>query len=157
MTRTSRTLLILILMSIGTVVVLAMMAQRYSRVLEDRRKARTTDARASHVGVRELPEAEAGIYVEAYLQVMATLRETIDSMDESTSGDQARVQLRSAFEQALTAHGLDRPGFQEMDGVIRAWEQGSAEVPEAYRRELVRRADEVRASRIEGYDPLERH
>ena len=156
MTRTSRTLLILVLMSIGTVVVLAMMAQRYSRVLESRQHAGGAVSRAAPGEVGELPDSEAARYVAAYLGVMSTLKQTVSEMDEETTAEATLAELRSTFERALADRGLERAGFQEMDGVVRAWEAGSEEVPEAYRRELDRRAAEVRGSRIEGYDPLER-
>ena len=156
MTRTSRTLLILVLMSIGTVVVLAMMAHRYGQVLEDRQKAGETAPRATHEDVNELPDAEAARYVAAYLGVMSALKQTVAAMDEETAAAAAIAELRRAFERALAERRMDRTGFQEMDGVVRAWEAGSTEVPDAYRRELDRRAAEVRESRIAGYDPLER-
>jgi len=156
MTRTSRTLLILVLMSIGTVVVLAMMAQRYSRVLESRQNAGGAASRPARGEVGELPDSEAARYVAAYLGVMSTLKQTVSEMDEETTAEAALAELRGTFERAMADRGLDRAGFQEMDGVVRAWEAGSREVPDAYRRELDRRAAEVRSSRIEGYDPLER-
>jgi hypothetical protein len=156
MTRTSRTLLILVLMSIGTVVVLAMMAQRYSRVLEGRQKTGGAQPPTAHGEVGELPDSEAARYVAAYLSVMSTLKQAVSEMDEETTAEAALAELRGTFERALSDRELDRAGFQEMDGVVRAWEAGSAEVPEAYRRELDRRSAEVRGSRIEGYDPLER-
>lgn len=156
MAPTSRTLLILVLMSVGTVVVLAMMAQRYSRVLEARQEAGGAVSKAAHDGVGELPEAEAARYVAAYLGVMSALKQAISEMDEQTPAEAAVAALRGTFERALAERGLERAGFQEMDGVVRAWEAGSTEVPDAYRLELDRRAAEVRSSQIEGYDPLER-
>ena len=156
MTRTSRTLLILVLMSIGTVVVLALMAQRYNRVLEGRQRPVSAGSRPVHDAVGELPNSEAARYVQAYLGVMSSLKQAVVTIDENTTPDATLAGLRSTFERALADEGLERAGFQEMDGVVRAWEAGSTEVPDAYRRELDRRAAEVRNSRIEGYDPLER-
>ena len=156
MTRTSRTLLILTLMSIGTVVVLAMMAGRYGRVLEGRQQAGDSGSRAVHAGAGELPNSEAVRYVEAYLAVTNSMKQAAAAMGEETTGEAGLAGLRSAFERTLEERGLERADFQEMDAVVRAWEAGSTEVPDAYRRELDRRAAEVRNSRIEGYDPLER-
>ena len=155
MTRTSRTLLILVLMSIGTVVVLALMAQRYNRVLEGRQKPAGAGSGPVHDAVGELPDSEAARYVEAYLGVMNSMKQAVVAM-ENTTPEATLAGLRSTFQRALEEEGLERAGFQEMDGVVRAWEAGSTEVPDAYRRELDRRAAEVRNSRLESYDPLER-
>lgn len=157
MTRTSRTLLILVLMSIGTVIVLAMMAQRYGKVLEARQQARNTSSGAAPALSGALVDAEAERNVAAYLHVTGALEQAVAAMgDEATNSDAGVAELRMTFERALIESRLDRAGFQEMDGVVKAWEVGSEEVPQAYRRALDRRADEVRKSRNAAYDPLER-
>jgi hypothetical protein len=159
MTRTSRTLLILVLMSIGAVVVLAMMAQRYNKVLEARQRAEQRgDRPVAAAGVPEvLPEQDARRHVEAYLQVMGSLSSGVAELGEDAEIDEAaRARLRVVFERALVENGLDRAEFQEIDSVVRAWQEGSPEVPGAHRRELDRRADEVTRTRLESYDPLER-
>ena len=77
MTRTSRTLLILVLMSIGTVVVLAMMAQRYGKVLEARQQARNTSSGAAPALSGALVDAEAERNVAAYLHVTGALEQAV--------------------------------------------------------------------------------
>jgi len=155
MTRTSRTLLILVLMSIGTVVVLAMMAQRYGKVLDARQQARST-APASNVS-GPLADAEAARNVAAYLDVKSALGQAEEALgNDAPHSETGQADLRMIFDRALVESRLERAGFQEMDAVVRAWEAGSNEVPQAYRRELDRRAAEVRASRSVAYDPLER-
>jgi hypothetical protein len=157
MTRTSRTLLILILMSIGTVVVLAMMAQRYGKVLEVRQQAQSATPGAEDNDSGPLADAEAARNVAAYLHVTSALGEAAEALGEEAASSQDGVsELRRTFERALVESRLERAGFQEMDAVVRAWNEGSDEVPQAYRRELDRRAAEVKQALSGGYDPLER-
>ena len=158
MTRTSRTLLVLVLMSIGAVVVLAMMAQRYSKVLEARQQAEQRGARRVTAGAPgALSESDAQRHVAAYLRVMADLSQAVDELGEEARIDEtARAELRVVFERALVETGLDRAEFQEIDSVVGAWREGSPEVPAEHRRELDRRAGELARVRLDRYDPLER-
>jgi hypothetical protein len=158
MTRTSRTLLVLVLMSVGAVVVLAMMAQRYNRVLEARQRAGQRGGRPPVAGTAgALQESEARRHVEAYLGVMAALSDAVAELGQGGTVDEAaRAKLRVVFERALVDNELDRAEFQEIDSVVRAWEQGSPDVPREHRRELDRRAEDVTRTRLDAYDPLER-
>jgi hypothetical protein len=157
MTRTSRTLLVLGLMSIGTVIVLGMMARRYTQVLEARQQAESASARSAGDVSGALLDSAAERNVQAYLYVTSALKQAAEAMGEREASTEAGIdKLRMTFERVLVESRLDRSGFQEMDGVVRAWEAGSQEVSQAYRRELDRRAAEVRESRTGAYDPLER-
>jgi len=157
MTRTSRTLLVLVLMSIGTVVVLGMMARRYTRVLEARQQTENASRRSAADVSGALLDSAAERNVQAYLYVTSALKQAAEAMGEQEASTEAGIEkLRMTFERVLVESRLDRGGFQEMDGVVRAWEAGSQEVSQAYRRELDRRAAEVRDSRTGVYDPLER-
>ena len=157
MTRTSRTLLVLVLMSIGTVVVLAMMAQRYGKVLEARQQAQSATPRADDNDSGPLADAEAARNVAAYLFVTNALGKAAEAMgDDAARSEAGLAELRGTFERALVKSRLGRAEFQELDAVVGAWEVGSEEVPQAYRRELDRRAAEVRGARSKAYDPLER-
>jgi hypothetical protein len=157
MTRTSRTLLVLGLMSIGTVIVLGMMAGRYTRVLEARQQAENASPRSAGDVSGALLDSAAERNVQAYLYVTSALKQAAEAMGEQEASTQAGIdQLRMTFERVLVESRLDRSGFQEMDAVVGAWEAGSQEVSQAYRRELDRRAAEVRDSRTGAYDPLER-
>jgi hypothetical protein len=144
-------------MSIGTVVVLAMMARRYNQVLEARLQAESGAPLLERDVSGALQDSEALRNVEAYLQVMSALKDAAEAQGGGPAPTEDGIaELRSTFDRALIENRMDRAGFQEMDGVVRAWEAGSDEVPLAYRQELDRRAAEVRDSRIEAYDPLER-
>ena len=157
MTRTSRTLLVLGLMSIGTVIVLGMMARRYTRVLEARQQTENASPRSAGDDSGALLDSAAERNVQAYLYVTSALKQAAEAMGEQEASTEVGIdKLRMTFERALVESRLDRGGFQEMDGVVRAWEAGSQEVSQAYRRELDRRAAEVRDSRTGAYDPLER-
>lgn len=157
MTRTSRTLLVLVVMSIGTVVVLAMMARRYTQVLEARQQAESVASLTQLDESGALQDAAARRNVEAYLGVMSALKDAAEALGgDAAPTEEGIAELRRTFDRALTESRMDRAGFQEMDGVVRAWEAGSQEVPLAYRTELDRRAAQIRDSRLETYDPLER-
>jgi hypothetical protein len=157
MTRTSRTLLVLALMSIGTVVVLAMMARRYNQVLEARKQTESAAPGTESDVSGHLLDSAARRNVQAYLYVNRALKQAEAEMGEQEAATEGGIdELRATFERALIESRLDRAGFQEMDGVVSAWEAGSQEVPQAYRRELDRRSAEVKDSRTGAYDPLER-
>jgi hypothetical protein len=157
MTRTSRTLLVLVVMSIGTVVVLAMMARRYNQVLQARQRAEIAAPRTERDVTGHLLDSGARHNVEAYLKVSGAVKQAVQAMGKEVAATEVGIaELRMTFDRALIESRLDRAGYQEMDGVVRAWEAGSEEVPQAYRLELDRRAAEVRRVRLEAYDPLER-
>jgi len=132
MSRTTRTLLALGLMAVGAVVALAMMAQRYGEVLDRRRGG----ARAGQPEGEVLPGSEADRLVGAYLAVLFRAG--------SAGGED--------LDRVLANEGIDRETFQELDGIARAWAEGSSEVPVAYAEALDRRGSEVRDLLDEGYE-----
>ncbi|HXV75214.1 MAG TPA: hypothetical protein VD788_02775 [Candidatus Polarisedimenticolaceae bacterium] len=150
MTRATRSALMLGLISLGGVVALAMIAERYGKVVRARQVGR--DGRPS--AVEALPDAEATHYVARLLEVRRTVYRAYATRNEAASPEDLRPALDRAFEQALLDGGLDRITYQEIDSVYRAWRQGSDEVPAAYRVELERQAAALAAVEIDGYDPL---
>jgi hypothetical protein len=152
MTRTSRTLLVLGLMSVGAVVVLAMMAQRYGKVLEQRGEARGREVRSVDAPGTSAEQERAAREIAVYLAVMASLKEDLALRKRQAPGEPTDDAAEDSLDRALGQHGLSRVDFSRLALIVRAWREGSPEVAEAYRRELDRRAPDVRASEIENLD-----
>jgi len=152
MTRPTRTLLFIGLIAVGAVVVLAMMAQRYSDVFERSRSAGGSRG-VQRSTVAELPDAEAERYVRALVDIRKALKRALEEQ-EASSENETRATMRRVLASELAEKGLDRTEYQEMESVFRAWQAGSPDVPRAFREALDRRADELRELDLGSYDPL---
>ena len=131
MTRASRMVLVMALLSIGGVAALAFLASRYSSALE-RRNAGPGAAR----GVLPQDEAAAERLVEAYLAVRGAL-------DEARAGASAGAAVprstRQVLDAALDVQRMTLEQYRELDRLVQAWRQGAADLPSAYRAALERR------------------
>jgi len=135
MTRASRMVLVMGLLSIGGVASLAFMAHRYSAALE--RRSASVDRRAGGAAAQALPEGEAERLVAAYLDVRRALEQAPAG---NTTGRAAPLSVREGLDAALAARGLTLAQYRELDRLAHAWRAGSADVPSSYRAALERLA-----------------
>ena len=132
MTRASRTLLVMGLLSVGGVASLAWMAQRYSSALEGRTaRARAVPGAARGVLPRDDDAAER--LVEAYVAVRGAL--------EAPRTDERST--REVLDAALETERLTLEQYRELDLLVRAWREGAADLPPSYRAALDRRRERI--------------
>ena len=149
MTRPTRTLLLVGVISLGGVVSLAIIAERYGEVLQTQ-----ADRSSPPPTVEELPDADAARFVTSFVDIRTRLRQVYDESDSQAGIEQLRPALDEAFARGLIDNDIDRVAYQEMDSVYRAWLDGRDDVPSAFRTELDRYRETLSALEIEGYDPL---
>jgi hypothetical protein len=140
------------LISVGGVVVLGMIAERYDRMFRSRSERETVSPSTGG----SLADAESERYVRSLVEIRRRLHETLADRQGTTSDPGVVAALDRSFVEALAATGLERVEYQEIDSVYRAWLDGHPDVPEAYRRELERHRDTLSRLDLAGYDPIRR-
>jgi hypothetical protein len=132
-----------------------MIADRYGDVIQNQSE-KATAPQARRGSVEELPDADAVRYVGCLVDIRRRLYTTHVSQEDGASQQVVRAALERSFREGLADNGIDRVAYQEIESVFRAWQEGSSEVPTAYRLELDRQRDALGGLEIEGYDPLGR-
>lgn len=148
MTRQSRLIVIIAGMALAGVVVLAMVAERYSRLLgrEEGGPRQTTEEAAS----------AAAAQVERFVRVRLALRETVDQGTFDGVADDARALAFSAERSRILASmGVHDADYRELRRYYRQWDESPALLSDVWRDAFEqRRADLERCAldEVERFD-----
>ena len=144
MSRESRTLLILLVFGTLSVVVLAMMAGRYTRILEEQ-------------GSFAPAAVESREQVDSFIRVRHKLRLAVDPEGDGppVEADQARVpELLRIRAQALAGVGLARSEYIDVREAFSAWRQGRLDEGAPFRASLERRRRDLLGLDLGPYESL---
>ena len=139
-------LLVLGLASLGAVVALGTVAQRYSAHLA--RRAEPGSSRAAD------PMREVERQVAAFVAVREELRRELD-LGRGLGPEALRERLGRVLGRALDAEGLSRESFHALETMWRDWEQEGSAPSALYRGALARRRDHLRGLSLAPIDPRE--
>ncbi|MCP3980373.1 MAG: hypothetical protein GY716_13810 [bacterium] len=130
MTRQTRTLIILAVVGVGSVVVLGAMAQRYARLLE--RDAASPARSAPRLG-------DAQRQIEAFVRVRRSLRLAID-IEGARPTDTELLRVR---DRALVVEGLEASTYERMLADYLDWKHARGAQGGLMRADLDRRRDQL--------------
>ncbi len=135
MSRQSRLIVILAAMALIGVVVLAMVAERYSKLLgrEESGPRQSTDQMAR----------AAAAQVDAFIRVRRMLREVVDEgIFDGVPDDARALTFSTERSRALTVQGVQDIDYRELRGYYRRWSDDPALLADVWRVALEdRRAD----------------
>ena len=138
-------LLLIVLASVGSLIMLMIMANRYSGMLE----------KSKGQLIPDLPVATAMTSLDDFIRIRQALGAAIDAEAISDPGQltaDAAERLRASRDAALASSEMDVTGYLQMRGFYRQWKAGGAGLPPNLAAAFEYRRETLAAIELEAYD-----